>query len=66
MLNTKRYLLINKTQSQVSSPLSVLNCRLYCERPFINKYCGKSFINKPDFLNFVPQLIRKIYRPGAT
>ena len=54
----------NKTQSQISNLLSVLNFRLYCVRSFIHKYCDKSFINKPAFLNFVPQLIRKIYRAG--
>ena len=42
-------------------PLNVLNCYSYCDRSFKNKYCDKCFINKPVFLNFVPQLIRKIY-----
>ena len=56
--NTKDHSLINKTQSQISNPLSVLNCGSYCNRSFINKNCDKSFINKPAFLNSVPQLIR--------
>ena len=32
----------------------------------LNKYCDKSFINKPAFLNFVPQQIRRIYCAGKT
>ena len=47
----KCHLLINKTQSQISNPLSVLTCRLYYD---------KSFENKPAFVNFVPQLLEKI------
>ena len=47
-------------QSQILNPLSVFSCWLYCDWFFINK-CKKSFISKPAFLNFVPQLIRKIY-----
>ena len=43
-----------------------MNCCLYCDRSFINKYCDKSFKNKPAFLNFVPQVIRKIYCMGTT
>ena len=31
----------------------------------IYKYCDKSFINKPTFFNFVPQLIKKTYRAGT-
>ena len=31
------------------------NCRLYCNRSYINKYCNESFINNPAFLNFVPE-----------
>ena len=56
----KHHSLINKIQSQILNPLSVFSCWLYCDWFFINK-CKKSFISKPAFLNFVPQLIRKIY-----
>ena len=40
---------------QSSNPL------LFVPWQVVYKYCNKSFINKPTFLNFVPQLIRKIY-----
>ena len=32
----------------------------------VYKYCDKSFINKPTFFSFVPQLIKKTYRAGTT
>ena len=28
--------------------------------------CDKSFINQPNFFNFVAQLIKKTYRAGTT
>ena len=31
----------------------------------VYKYCDKSFINKPTYFNFVPQLIKKTYRAGT-
>ena len=55
-------LLINKIQQQISNPLSVLNCFLYCDRS-INIVTSFSQINIL-FLNFVPQLIKKTYRVG--
>ena len=61
--NMKDRLLINKMQSQIWNPLNVLNGCLYCDRSFIN--IDKSFINKPTFFNFVPQLINKTYRTGT-
>ena len=64
MGNAKGHLLIIKTQ--ISNPLSVLNCCLYCDRPFINKYCIKSMIHKSAFLNFVSQFIRKVFHAGTT
>ena len=30
------------------------------------KYCDKSFISKPTFFNFVPQLNKKTYHVGTT
>ena len=53
----KDHLLKNKTQSQISNQVSVLNCCSYCDRSFVNKTRDKSFINIP-FLNFVHQWIR--------
>ena len=32
----------------------------------VDKYCDKSFITKPTFLNFVPQLIKKTYCAGTS
>ena len=29
-------------------------------------YCDKFFINKPAFCNFLPELIKKIYRVATT
>ena len=46
--------------------MCVLNYCLSCDRCCISKCRDKFFINKPDFLNFVPQLIRNIYRVGTT
>ena len=64
MGNAKGHLLIIKTQ--ILNPLSVLNCCLYCDRSFINKYCVQSMIHKSAFLNFVSQFIRKIFHSGTT
>ena len=48
-------LLINKMQLQILNPLS---------SKVVYRYCDKSFINKPAFLNFVPYLIKTIYCVG--
>ena len=45
---------------QIEDPLSVLY-HSYCDRSFYKKSCEKSSIKQAAFLNFVPQLIRKIY-----
>ena len=39
---------------------------LFAPWQVVYKYCDKSFINKPTFLNIVPQLIKKTYRAGTT
>ena len=57
-INMKGRLVINKMQLQISYLLSVLN--FFVPWQVVYKYCDKSFINKPTFLNFVPQLIKKI------
>ena len=62
--NMKDCLLNKKMQLQISNPLNVLNCSLYYDRSFINS--DKSFINKPTFLNFVPQLLKKICLRNST
>ena len=49
-------LLINKMQLQILNPLS---------SKVVYRYCDKSFINKPAFLNFVPYLIKTIYCVGT-
>lgn len=59
----KGHLLLNKMQSEISNPLSVVNGCLYFWQ-VLYRYCDKSFINKHAFLNFVPILIKKNYRTG--
>ena len=39
---------------------------LFVPSQVVYKYCDNSFINKLASLNFVPQLIQKIYRAGTT
>ena len=39
---------------------------LFAPWEVVHKYCDMSFINKPTFLNFAPQLIKKTYCMGKT
>ena len=55
--NMNGCLLVNKMQSQVLNPLSVLNCCLYCGRLFKNVVTSPSYINL--LFKLCGQLIRK-------
>ena len=60
----KGRLLINKMQSQISNPRCIE--LLFVPWLVLHIYCDKFFINKPAFCNFLPELIKKIYRVATS